>query len=74
MTKCPLCKNSMEPVKSRMNFYNDKIIVNPVRAMQCTNCGEKIISDAEYERVKEKVDALRRVEKEQGVKEIVAVL
>jgi hypothetical protein len=72
--KCPRCKCEMKPAVTRMNFYNEKIIVNPVKAMQCVNCGEETISESEYKRVKEKVNALRKVEKEQELKEILAVL
>lgn len=72
--KCPLCRTEMKPVTCRMTFYNNSISINPVQAMQCQKCGEQTISEREYECIRQKVSSLRKVEKEQNVKEIVAVI
>lgn len=72
--KCPLCTGEMEAVVTRMSFYNEKIKVNPVHAMRCSQCGEETVDSKEYERVRKKVDTLKKAEDEAHVKGMIVFL
>lgn len=57
--KCILCGEHTEEVKSRKVFF-DQIIINPAIVNKCIKCGEEYTGEKEYERIRKKVEEIKK--------------
>lgn len=70
MKDCPNCGKPVKKGKTGIYFNKETIKINPVKAYQCESCGEEYIDESEYERLREKVKALKIIEKKEKIKKI----
>lgn len=70
MKTCPICGGSIRKAITEMSFFNDKIQVNPVKAEICMSCGEKFLDKKETERLRHKVNVIKKSMQKQRIKRI----
>lgn len=70
MKICPLCSGSVRKTTTEMSFFNDKIQVSPVKAEICMVCGEKFLDKKETERLRHKVNAIKKAMQKERIKRI----
>ena len=70
MKNCPICGGLVRKTTTEMGFFNDRIQVNPVKVEICVSCGEKFLDKKETERIRHKVNAIKKAMQKQCIKKI----
>lgn len=70
MKKCSLCGGVTTKRTIGMSFFNDTIRINLIKAEVCEFCGETFTDGKEVERVRHKVNTIKKAMQKEHIKRI----